>query len=128
MPIVYFDGYCNVCNRFIDFLIRHDHSKVLKFAPLQGLTAKKNLPAGMVTDLSTMVFESGGVITTESTAAIQTIAYLGGAYSLVRIFLLTPRFIRDGIYRGIANHRYLFAGRRDTCRVPSAEESNQFLD
>ena len=33
---VYFDGTCNLCNRFIDFLIRRDRSRRLRYAPLQG--------------------------------------------------------------------------------------------
>src|SRR5437868_2619150 len=101
--IVYFDGHCNVCNAFIDFLIRHDTRRVLKFAPLQGSTARSRLPAGMVSDLSTMVLEdtgearaaggepgagAGAEIVVESTAAIRTIALLGGIYSLMSVFLL----------------------------------------
>lgn len=142
--IVYFDGLCNVCNAFIDFLIRHDSKRVLKFAPMQGSTARARLPAGLVSDLSTMALEVTGasagtgadvgadskspVIYVESSAAIRTIALLGGVYSLMSIFLLVPRFLRDLVYRWVAEHRYLFAGRRETCRMPSAEERAQFLD
>jgi predicted DCC family thiol-disulfide oxidoreductase YuxK len=139
--IVYFDGLCNVCNAFIDFLIRHDSKRVLKFAPLQGSTARARLPAGLVNDMSTMALEdarasagadaggaTGSRIDLESTAAIKTIASLGGVYSLMKIFLLVPKFLRDFVYRWIANHRYLFAGRRETCRMPTPEERAQFLD
>ncbi|MGZ3723206.1 MAG: thiol-disulfide oxidoreductase DCC family protein [Bdellovibrionales bacterium] len=139
--IVYFDGYCNVCNAFIDFLIRHDSRRVLRFAPLQGSTARARLPAGLVSDLSTMALEDTSTgagagrgaglessIVVESTAAILTIASLGGVYSVIKIFLLVPRVLRDLVYRWVANHRYLFAGRTETCRVPTAEERAQFLD
>ena len=125
MTIVYFDGHCNVCNRFVDFLIRRD--KKLKFAPLQGTTAAARLPAELRNDVSTMVLEQPGRVTTESTAALLTIAELAGIYSLARVFLVVPRFLRDGFYRWFARHRYLFAGRRETCRVPTPEEREQFL-
>ena len=36
--IIYFDGACNLCNGFIDFLIQVDQSRSLIFAPLQGTT------------------------------------------------------------------------------------------
>lgn len=128
MHVVYFDGLCNVCNHFIDFLIRHDLRRRLKFAPLQGATARARLPAPLVSELSTIVYEIDGKIQTESSAAIRVIASLGGVYSLMSIFLLVPRFVRDGVYRWVAKHRYLFAGRRDSCRMPTVEERAQFLD
>jgi len=128
MVIVYFDGLCNVCNKFVDFLIRRDSARVFKFAPLQGSTARARLPADKVNDLSTMAFQDGDRIYFESGAAIRALAALGGVWSLMRIFLLVPSFVRDFVYRWVADHRYLFAGRRDTCRVPSAEERTQFLE
>jgi predicted DCC family thiol-disulfide oxidoreductase YuxK len=125
--IVYFDGHCNVCNAFIDFLIRRDSRGRLCYAPLQGETARTRLPSTLVTAMSTMALEENGAVTVESTAAIRTIAVLGGPYLLMKLFLLVPRFLRDGVYRWIAKHRYLWWGRRDTCRVPTPEERTRFL-
>jgi predicted DCC family thiol-disulfide oxidoreductase YuxK len=125
--IVYFDGHCNVCNRFIDFLIRRDRRRLLKYAPLQGDTARRHLPPGLLTDLSTMVLEDENGVSIESTAAIRTIAYLGGFYGLIAVFLIVPRFVRDWFYRWVAAHRYLWWGKRDTCRIPTPEERAQFL-
>jgi predicted DCC family thiol-disulfide oxidoreductase YuxK len=128
MRIVYFDGECNVCNAFVDFLIRRDRRRILKYAPLQGETARAHLKPELASALSTMVLEDErGAIYLESSAAIRTIAALGGLYSFMWIFLIVPRFLRDGVYRWVANHRYLWWGKRDTCRVPSAEERAQFL-
>jgi len=126
--LVYFDGFCGVCNRFIDFLIRHDRHGRLRYAPLQGNTARARLPAEYITELSTLVFEENGRLSTESTAAIRVIGTLGGVWTSMFGFLLVPRFIRDGVYRWVANHRYLFAGRRPTCRLPTPEERGLFFD
>jgi predicted DCC family thiol-disulfide oxidoreductase YuxK len=80
-------------------------------------------------DLSTMALEDDkGTVVTESSAAIRAIAALGGAWSLMSAFLVVPRFLRDFVYRWVAAHRYLWFGRRDNCRIPSAEERAQFLD
>lgn len=129
MLIVYFDGHCNVCNAFIDFLIRRDRRRLMKYAPLQGSTARAHLPAALVNELATMALEDEkGLVVTESSAAIRAIAALGGAWLLISAFLLVPRFLRDSVYRWVASHRYLWFGRRDTCRMPSAEERAQFLD
>lgn len=128
MVIVYFDGFCNVCNHFVDFLIRRDRKHKLRYAPLQGRTAMNNLPAAAVKSVSSMALQDGSRVYYESAAAIRSIAYLGGVYWLMRLFLLVPPFIRDRVYRWVADHRYLFAGRRDTCRMPTQEEREMFLD
>jgi predicted DCC family thiol-disulfide oxidoreductase YuxK len=128
MVIVYFDGLCNVCNAFVDFLIRRDSARVLRFAPLQGSTARARLPAEKVSELSTMAFQDGSAVYYKSSAAIRAIASLGGVWQLMRVFLIVPPFLRNFVYRWVANHRYLFAGRRDTCRMPTAMEREQFLD
>lgn len=128
MRIVYFDGYCNVCNRFIDFLIRRDRARVLKFASLQGETAGQRLPPNYIQDVNTMVFEDDGVIHEKSGAAIRAIALLGGPYKLMKVFLIIPWPWRDFIYQFIADHRYMWFGKRETCRLPTPFERAQMLD
>jgi predicted DCC family thiol-disulfide oxidoreductase YuxK len=38
--VVLFDGVCNLCNRSVDFLVRHDRAQRLRFAPLQSETGR----------------------------------------------------------------------------------------
>lgn len=128
MKVVYFDGYCNVCNTFVNFLILRDKKRVLKFASLQSHTAEARLPRGFSEDVDTMVFEDEGRITVRSTGALNAVAALGGAWSFVKVFLLIPRFLRDWCYDWFAGHRYVWFGKRDTCRIASPEERAQFLD
>ncbi|RME58755.1 thiol-disulfide oxidoreductase DCC, partial [Candidatus Parcubacteria bacterium] len=35
--------------------------------------------------------------------------------------------LRDGVYFWVARQRYRWFGRRETCRLPSAEERERFL-
>src|SRR2546428_1914759 len=42
--IIFFDGVCAMCNRFVDLILRADGREVLRFAPLQGETARALLP------------------------------------------------------------------------------------
>lgn len=128
MKVVYFDGYCNVCNRFVDFLIRRDKKRVLKFASLQGQTAGHRLPPNYTSDVNTMVYERDGVIFEKSAAAIRSIAELGGVYSAMKVFLILPWPFRDFVYQFIADHRYMWFGKRDTCRIPTPFERAQLLD
>ena len=40
MKIVFYDGNCPMCNSWVKRIIRWDMSKIFKFAPLEGETAK----------------------------------------------------------------------------------------
>jgi predicted DCC family thiol-disulfide oxidoreductase YuxK len=128
MAVIFFDGHCNLCNRFVDFLISRDRKHRLKFAPLQGLTAATRLAPEYREKLGTVVLEKDGRAYVRSTAAILAVAELGGRYRLAKVFLIIPKLLRDLVYRYIAKNRYLWFGRRDTCRVPTEQERAQFLD
>jgi predicted DCC family thiol-disulfide oxidoreductase YuxK len=38
--LVLYDGVCGLCNRLLQFLLRHDHRDVFRFAPLQSATGR----------------------------------------------------------------------------------------
>ena len=127
-PVVYFDGYCGLCNGFVDFVLARDRRRRFRFAPLQGTTAVARFgPPGDV-DPTTILLEEDGKVYQRSTAALRIISRLGGACALVAVFNLVPRFIRDAVYDWVARHRYGWFGKRDTCRLPTPEERAVFLD
>ena len=41
--VVFFDGVCNLCNGFVDYLVRLDRKGALRFASLQGKAAHELL-------------------------------------------------------------------------------------
>lgn len=125
--IVYFDGYCNLCNAAVDFLVRRDRRQRLKFASLQGQTAARVLPPAYTQTLGTMVYQEGDQVWQESSAALRSGAALGGLYKVALLALLVPPFIRNPLYRFIAGHRYQWFGKRDSCRLPTVEERARFL-
>lgn len=126
--ILFFDGYCNLCNRSVDFLIRRDRNKQLLFAPLQGSTALKLLPEALRKEVDSVVYYDNGSIYTQSTASLKVAQVLGFPWSWARVFLLFPPKWRDACYRFIARRRLKWFGKRSTCRMPSLEERSRFLD
>ena len=126
--IVYFDGYCNLCNSAVEFLIRHDHKRVLKYASLQGHTASRRLPPGFSESLISMVFQKDNRLWKESSAALHSVIALGGMFRLAYIAFLVPPSLRDVIYKWVATNRYQWFGKRETCRLPTPEERALFLD
>lgn len=124
--IVFFDGVCGLCNRFVDVVIRMDKKKKIFFAPLQGDVAKQKLDF-LNDKFDTVIFLSNNKIYTKSTAAIRIFATMGGIKKIALVLLIIPTFIRDYIYSWISKNRYKWFGKYETCRVPSAEEKQRFL-
>ena len=52
---------------------------------------------------------------------------LGMPWSLLRLFAPLPTRVLDWFYDRVARNRYRLFGKRDACRVPTAEEKLRFL-
>ncbi len=97
MKIVFYDGECGVCNRFVFFLLERDHKDQLNFAPLQGPTAKLLIKAPI--DLSTMALADGETIYLRSTGAIRSMASLGGIWKAMLVFFDRSVFFKRSFLR-----------------------------
>ena len=127
---VFFDGVCNLCNRGVNFLIKHDKKGVLKFASLQSEYAQNTIPKELLNreNLDTIVVYTNGKLYNRSNAVLKLCNVLGGGFYVFLIGYLTPRFIRDGLYRFIANNRYRWFGTQSQCRVPTSDLKDRFLE
>jgi predicted DCC family thiol-disulfide oxidoreductase YuxK len=127
--VAFFDGTCNLCNRAINFLIDHDGSGRLRFAPLQGVTfAAISRDRPELEGLDSFVLWDGGRLHVRSSAALRALGALGGPWRLSAALLAIPRPLRDRVYDFIARRRYRWFGRNETCRVPTPELQARFLD
>ncbi len=129
MKILFFDGHCNLCNSLVDWLILRDTHDVLKFASLQGITAKSHLPVfhSSQTSFDTVVYFRDGQIYEKSTAVLYALKDIGGVWSGAQVFLIIPKRVRDAIYDLVAKNRYRLFGRKDTCRIPTPQEFKKLL-
>ncbi len=130
MKIVFFDGNCPMCNSWVKRLIRMDPKKIFRFAPLEGETAHQLLSPLMPDYLKedTIVYYDDGDIFIRSEAALQIGKALGFPYRLGTVFSIFPLFIRDGVYRWVANRRYKYGKRYDSCPLPPVEWGDRFLN
>jgi predicted DCC family thiol-disulfide oxidoreductase YuxK len=128
MRIIYFDGVCNLCNGFVDFVIRRDKKHLFHFSALQGNSAREHLnPLDLGLD-SVIYFDKGHVYK-KSNAVLKITYELGGGYRLLsKLASVFPVFVLNFIYDFIAKNRYVFFGKKNTCRLPIAEERKLFLD
>ena len=127
---VFFDGLCNLCNRGVNFLISKDKKGVLKFASLQSEYAQNVVPKALLNreNLDTIIVYTDGKFYDRSKAVLKLCKILGGGFYVFLIGYLIPRFIRDGLYRFIANNRYHWFGKTAQCRIPTVDLKERFLD
>lgn len=129
-PVILFDGVCNLCNSSVQFVLRRDKKKQFLFGSLQGIYGQdvlkeQNMPAD---NLHSFILKENNVIYTKSTAALRVLKILGGGWKLLYIFVIVPKFIRDGVYGFIAQNRYRWFGKKEECWVPTPEWKSRFLE
>ena len=125
--ILFFDGVCGLCHRFVDFLVLRNAKGKIKFAALQGKTAAELLPQDLREALDTVVYYRQGKIYTKSSAALHVFADLGSWRVMAKVFFVFPTFIRNAVYDFIANRRYRWFGKKETCWIPTPELRQRFL-
>ncbi|GJM35607.1 MAG: hypothetical protein DHS20C18_46080 [Saprospiraceae bacterium] len=128
-PILLFDGVCNLCNGFVQFVIQRDPEAIFRFAPLQSevgmqILRKANIPTD---ELSTVVLYQDDVIYTHSDVPLQVARKLGKGWQLLYIFRYLPKGFRDSIYRWVARNRYRWFGKRESCMMPTPDIKSRFL-
>ena len=127
--MILFDGVCNLCNRFVQFVIARDPSGVFQFATLQSpaalrLLASDSAPASL---RDSVVLVEDSRVSTRSMAALRIARRLRFPWPLAYGLVVIPRPIRDALYDLVARRRYRWFGRRDTCMVPTPELRARFL-
>jgi predicted DCC family thiol-disulfide oxidoreductase YuxK len=128
--IVFFDGVCNFCNSTVDWIYKNNKKRDIYFSSLQSEFANEFLKQNGIanTDLDTVIFYTGSKFYFRSSAILRISKHLSRGYKLLTIFIVVPVFIRDGFYNWIAKNRYKFFGKKETCRIPSPEEKQYFLE
>jgi prepilin-type processing-associated H-X9-DG protein len=128
--VVFFDGVCNLCNGFVQFIIERDPKARFRFGALQSDQTSELLRGHPLDpkDLSTVLYLRHGKVLARSTAALYVLKDLGGWWSLVFVFIVVPPFIRNAVYGWVAHNRYKWFGQRETCMIPTPELRSRFLD
>ena len=132
--VLLYDGLCGFCNRTVQFILHHDRSGTMCFAPLQGAFARDVLtqhPEVRRLDAMILVRRQGNalpeVVAVRSEAMLRIAEYLGGGWRAVHILRILPAGLRDWAYDRFAQFRHRLFGRYATCSVPSADTTARFL-
>ena len=129
MPILLFDGHCNLCNAWVQYVVKRDSSSTIRFASLQSGAGRRLLEEHKIDEnyIESLVLFEEGIFSVSSNAALRILLYLNGWERHLIFLSVVPRSLRDLVYRFIAKNRYKWFGRREQCMVPTAELSKRFL-
>ena len=127
--IIFYDGLCAMCNRFIRIIITLDKKEKFLLAPLQGKNGKilQKKFSKELKGIDSVIFYNKKVYT-KSSAVINILSELGAIYKLAYIFNIIPSFISDSIYDYIARNRFQCFGKLDKCPMPEKKNISRFLD
>tara|TARA_B100000902_G_scaffold399280_1_gene469403 strand:+ start:8885 stop:9304 length:420 start_codon:yes stop_codon:yes gene_type:complete len=127
--IVFYDGFCVVCSRFIKLLIRADKNKLNRFTSISSNYAQNILKDKMSSDQIgkfIVYLSKEGKIYSKSDAVIQVFIELGGLYNIVGILKIFPSSFRNIFYDFFASNRYKWFGKLDQCHLPPKEIADRF--
>lgn len=127
--ILLFDGVCNLCNGFVQFVLLRDPQSHFQFASLQSdFGQQKMAEFGLdSTLLDSVILVENGQAYTHSDVPLRVVQKLPGLWAILYIFVVIPKFIRDPIYNWIARNRYRWFGKRESCMLPRPEWKDRFL-
>ena len=133
--IVCFDGDCNLCNGFVQFVIPRDPTGRFRFAPLKSEIAIRLLHESGAHDMAhradldtdSVVLIERGRSFVRSAAVLRIARGLGFPWRLAYGLIVVPRPLRDWAYDVVARNRLRWFGERDACRLPGPETVDRFL-
>ena len=127
--IVLFDGTCGLCDGIVSFILKRDSNKRFRFAPQQSKVARDLLSAHGLNpdDLDSVAVIDGNRAYTRSSAVLRILTELPEPWPMAALLVFLPQSLRDAAYHYIARHRKQWFKPRDECRMPTAQEREQFL-
>ncbi|NMH29022.1 thiol-disulfide oxidoreductase DCC family protein [Flavobacterium sp. SE-s28] len=129
--IILFDGVCNLCNSFVQYVIERDKKDTFRFASLQSEIGEEILNHIGIdrskTD-SIILYEPGIAYYYKSSAALEIAKSLSGFVSWSFGFKILPTAFRDWVYDYVAKNRYKWFGKQESCWLPTPELKGKFID
>jgi predicted DCC family thiol-disulfide oxidoreductase YuxK len=132
--LLLYDGVCGLCDRLVQFVLRHDRRDRFRFAALQSPLAASLLRGygRDASDLDTVYViarygEPSAKLLSKGRAVLFVLAELGGIWRLASVLRVLPRPLLAFGYDQIARRRYRWFGRYDACPLPTPATKAKFL-
>lgn len=126
--LVLFDGVCNLCDSWVQRIIRNDPHKNFYFASLQSEMGQKIYKEYGIVDNETILLIQNKMVYQKSQAAFRILKELNSPFRLLALFRVFPSFLTDFGYDLIARYRYRIFGKKDECIVSKENVRDRFVD
>ncbi len=126
--IVFYDAACGLCDGFIRHVATADHAGLLRFAPLNGITAQEHhisMPENRAE--WTIIAAEGNKVLDRSDAALAILAKTSLWADIADLAVIIPRALRDKVYRIVARWRHMVPLKKDACELPPLELRRKLL-
>ncbi len=127
--VILYDGVCNLCWFWVQFILKRDKRRIFQFVPLQSETAKNIMREHKlnIAELTTIVLVDDHGVFIKSSAILRAFKKLPMPWPLLYVFSLVPGFVRDAVYSFIGRNRYKWFGRGEACYLPDKDDQDRFL-
>lgn len=128
--IILFDGICNLCDKSVQYIIRHDRQDIFRFVSIQselGINILKHIGVNNNKVDSIILYQPRIAYFIKADAALKILRELNSYYRFLHVFSILPSFIKNSIYDFIASNRYKWYGKKESCLVPTDELKAKFL-
>jgi predicted DCC family thiol-disulfide oxidoreductase YuxK len=116
----------------VQFVLRHERLRTLRFATLQGTHAaellRHNKELATVDSVIWLEGDQPPVALVRSDAVLRIARYLGFPWSLLLVGRVIPRALRDRLYDVVARHRKRMMRTPAACDIPTPSVRARFLD
>jgi predicted DCC family thiol-disulfide oxidoreductase YuxK len=128
--IILFDGYCNLCDSSVQWIIKRDKKDQFRFVSLQselGQLILDYLHIKVQHIDSIILYEPQKAYYYKANAVFEIGKTLGGLYYSVSLFSVLPNILTNKIYDYIAKNRYRWFGEKENCMLPTDAIKSKFL-
>ncbi len=125
--IICFDGVCALCNNFILFVAKNDTKDCFRFISLQNPKIKMFINSDDIKISSSIILISNRDIKIKSDAVLFILKELRFPISALIILNFIPIKIRNILYSIVAENRYHFFGKIDSCSILNRKKNKTIL-
>lgn len=142
--ILYYDGLCGLCNKFLFWVIQHDPEGKFSFATLDSDRCVRLLRKHPEFEkVDSVILQSADQSKKQSAdqskepnskqlwvkgAAVRKVIHELSTPKWMKVAVnLTPGFILEKQYELVASMRYKIFGKLDSCPIPKPEDRHRFL-